>query len=48
MYIYKLKNGKELCRSASPIEFSDLFPQFKDIKPEQVKAARQKETKDGK
>ena len=34
LYVYKLGNGHELCRSASPVKFGDGFPQFSDIKPE--------------
>lgn len=33
-YVYKLGNGHELCRSASPVEFGDGFPTFSEISPE--------------
>lgn len=47
MYIYKLPNGKELCRSSAKIEFTALFPQFKELKPvEEKKAAGKKKEAD--
>lgn len=32
-YVYTLANGKELCRSDSPVTFSGDFPQFQAIEP---------------
>ena len=33
-YVYKLANGVEVCRSASPIQFGEGLPQFSVLEPE--------------
>lgn len=39
MYVYYLRN-QEVCRSESPVKFTDLFPILKNIEPVQEKINR--------
>ena len=52
--IYKLKNGKEVCRvdisnEKKPVTFSDLFPSFKNliIETEKVSINNEEENDNG-